>query len=86
MPRNLDQRRNARAIVHRSVINAVAVNRRADAQMVEMRPEDHIFILKHGVRAGQHADHILRFHLGQSSCALSRAGEYAAGNAAAAWP
>ena len=51
-PRHFDQRRRTRSIVRRPVVNAVSLDRIANAQVIQMGGECDIFILKLGIRAG----------------------------------
>ena len=43
--RDIQQRRHTRCIIHRAVVNLVAVDRLADAQMIQVRRKHHVFDL-----------------------------------------
>ena len=61
--RDLENRRDAGSIIHRAVVNGIAVDRLAHADMIQMRAHHHILVLQLRIGAGQHAGDILRFHL-----------------------
>ena len=56
----LDQRGDARGVVHRAVVDVVAVDRRADADVIEVRGEHDVLVGQLGIAALHHADDVLR--------------------------
>ena len=50
--------RAAGAIVHGPIINFVAVDGRADAHVIDVRGEDHVFIFESGVGTGKLGDNV----------------------------
>ena len=50
---DVEQRGDARGVVHRAVVDRVAVDRLADAEVVEVGGEDDVFVLEHRVGARQ---------------------------------
>ena len=62
-PSNFDERCVARGIVHRAVVDAVAVDRLADSEMVKVRTDHDILFLELRITARENAHHILGFHL-----------------------
>ena len=55
---NVEQCRNARGVVHRTVVNAVAVDRLADADVVDVSGEHDVFVLEGRITAGKLGDHV----------------------------
>ena len=58
-----EDRRDTGGVVHRAVVNAVAVDRFADAEVIEVRRDDEIFATTLRVAAAQDARHVLRHHV-----------------------
>src|SRR6059058_3135244 len=58
--RDFDQRSNSRSVVHRAIVNFVAVDRLADSEVIEVSADSDEFVLQGGVGAGQNAGKILR--------------------------
>src|SRR6202034_3467764 len=54
----------ARTVVHGSVVDAVAVDRLSDADVIEVSREDNIFVLESGVAAGNFGDEVGRLDSG----------------------
>ena len=54
----------AGAVVHGSVVNAVAVDGFSDADVIEVGGEHHVFIFQSGIAAGQFGDEVGRLHFG----------------------
>ena len=61
--RHFDQDAAAGGVVHGAVVNGVAVDGRADTQMIPMRGEDHGLRLQLGIAARHHRDHVARLDL-----------------------
>jgi hypothetical protein len=61
-PRDLDHARDAGRVVHRSVVDAVAVHRPSDTLMVEVRRHDYVFVFQLPVGAWQKSHHIGGLH------------------------
>ena len=61
--RNVEHQRRSRAIVHGAVVNAIAVDRFADAEVVNVRGQDDVFILQLRIGARQFGDDIVGLHL-----------------------
>ena len=57
-PRDLDHRRDAGRIVHRAVVDAVAVDGAADADVIEVRGHHHVFGLQRRVGSLEDADDV----------------------------
>ena len=53
--------RAAGAIVHGPIINFVAVDGRADAHVIDVRGEDHVFIFQRGIGAGKFGNQVRGF-------------------------
>ena len=56
--RDLDQRRDPGRVVERTVVDRVAVDRRADPEVVEVRAVDDVLVAQPGVGAAQQADDV----------------------------
>ena len=61
--RDLEDRRDARRVVHRAVVDRVAVDRAADAEMIEVRRHDDELVAPLRIRAAQDAGDVLRLDL-----------------------
>ena len=79
----LDQRGDARRVVHRAVVDAVAVDRAADAEVIEMRRQHDVFVAQRRIAAGQHAGDVVRLDRRRLDRHLGAHRGSAAGSAAA---
>ena len=60
--RDLDHARDAGRVVHRAVVDAVAIHRPSDTLMVEVRRHDHVFVFQLPVGTWQKSHHIGGLH------------------------
>ena len=60
---DIHHRGAAGAVIHRAVINLVAVDGRSDSDVIDVRGEHHEFVLQRGIQSRQLAHHVRRFHL-----------------------
>ncbi len=63
---HFEDRRDARRVVHRAVVDRVAVDRAADTEVIEVRGQHDVFVAQSRIAAAQDAGDVLRLHL----CAL----------------
>ncbi len=61
--RHLDDHGAAGGVIHRAVVNGVAIHRRANSQMIPMRGEDHGFRLELRIAALHLRDHVVGLNL-----------------------
>ena len=66
--RHLDQRGDPRGVVHRAVVQAIAVDRCADAHMIEMCGQDDVLAREGGIAAWQQRGDVI----GLDGCRLER--------------
>src|ERR1700739_87503 len=55
---HIEDHRSAGAVVHGTVVDAIAVNGRTDAEVVDVRGENDIFVFEGGIGAGKPGDDV----------------------------
>src|SRR6185312_1435796 len=58
--RELNERSDVSRIVERSVVEAVAVDRLAEAVAIEVSRDDDVFVLQRGIASGEDSEDVLR--------------------------
>src|ERR1039458_9809693 len=59
--RHLQNRRDSRRVVHRAVIDRVAIDRASHAHVIQVRRHDDVLVLQFRIRPRQHPHHVGRF-------------------------
>jgi hypothetical protein len=70
--RDVQQRGHAGGVIHGAVVNRIAVDRFADAHVIEVRGEHDVLVLERRIGAWPYSDHVLRLQLSFSTFALAR--------------
>src|SRR5580698_5740602 len=72
-PSNFNQRCVTRGVVHRAIVDAVAVHRLTDPEVIEVRANHDIFLLEFWIAARENSNHVLgfRFRAGHSDARMN---------------
>ena len=81
---DIEQQRAARAIVHGAVVDAIAIDRFANADMIDVRGQHNVFILELGIASGDPGHDVGRIDVSRVRRPSSRSRILSRGNAAAA--